>query len=180
MPMLDHPVHLFKTWNLTTFLAVWGAVLSSATTVWSVRKDLRDRAKIKVKASLRCIGRRDEDDAPYMANPGMNLRGMSDQLFVVVSVTNLGRRRMRWTGWGGKYKEPVNGRDGFIVSARFLPKALEEQEHLDEWTDLDRQFVDGNVKRLYIWDVAGKEWDVSEADMKKLAADIAKYADVPQ
>jgi hypothetical protein len=72
-----------------------------------------------------------------MADPGMNIAGMGDQLYVVVSVTNIGRRRMRWKGWGGKYRKPVNGKDGFVVSARFLPKMLEEQESLDEFTDLE-------------------------------------------
>jgi hypothetical protein len=87
---------------------------------------------------------------------------------------------MRWKGWGGKYRKPVNGKDGFVVSARFLPKILEEQESLDEWADLDNQFVDDNVKRLYIWDGAGYEWSASRKDMKVLAADIKKYADIPK
>jgi hypothetical protein len=43
---------------------------------------------------------------------------------------------------------------------------------LDEWEDLDKQFVNGNVKRLYIWDGAGHEWSASREDMKMLAADI--------
>lgn len=174
--MLEQGVHWFETWNLTTFLAVWGAVVSTGTAVWAVRKDLLDKSRIKVRARLRCIGLRDGDGAPYTASPGMNIEGMDDRLYVVISVTNVGRRRMRWTGWGGKYKEPVNGKDGFLVSARFLPHTLEEQEHLDEWTDLNQQFVNGNVKRLYIWDVAGKEWDVPQKDLEELAADIRKYA----
>jgi hypothetical protein len=179
MTVQEHLLQWFKTWNTTTVLAVWGAALSTATAVWSVRKDLHDKPKIKVKARLRCIGLREVDRAPYMASPALNIAGMDDRLYVVVSVTNVGRRRIRWQGWGGKYKEPVNGQRGFTVSARFLPRALEEQEHLDEWTDLDQQFVKGNVERLYIWDVARKEWDVPEKDMQELAADIKKYAEVP-
>jgi hypothetical protein len=53
-------------------------------------------------------------------------------LFIVVSVINIGRRRMRWKGLGGTYRTPVNGRKTFIVNARNLPKILEEQEALDE------------------------------------------------
>jgi hypothetical protein len=52
----------------------------------------------------------------------------------------------------------VNGKGGFVVSARFLPKMLEEQEAHDEFTNLDAQFINDNVKRLYIWDAAGGEW----------------------
>ena len=35
------------------------------------------------------------------------------------------------------------------LSARFLPKILEEQEGLDELFRLDERFVNDNVKRLY-------------------------------
>jgi hypothetical protein len=47
---------------------------------------------------------------------------------------------------------------------------LEEQEAHDEFTDLDVRFINDNVKRLYIWDVAGHEWSVSRTDMKQLVA----------
>ena len=49
--------------GLTQFLAVWGAILSSITFGWSLYRDLRDRAKIKVSAELRRIGQRDGDGA---------------------------------------------------------------------------------------------------------------------
>jgi hypothetical protein len=62
-----------------------------------------------------------------------------------------------------------------VISARFLPKMIEEQEAHDEFTELDAQFTNGNVKRLYIWDVAGHEWSVSRTDMKQLVADAQKY-----
>jgi hypothetical protein len=169
----------YKTWNLTTFFAVWGAVVSTGTALWALRKDLRDKPDIRVKASLRCIGFRDGDGAPYMANPSMNIQGLDDKLYVVISVTNVGRRKMRWTGWGGKYCSQVNGKEGFLVSPFHLPHTLDEQEHLDEWTLLDQQFVDGNVKRLYIWDVAGRNWYVSRRNMRALQADIKKFAEVP-
>lgn len=163
-----------KYFSLTSFLAVWGAILSSITFGWTMYRDVRDRAKIKLSAQLRRIGRRDGDGAYFSIEPGMNIAA-SEQLFVVISVVNVGRRPMRWKGVGGHYRRPVDGKNGFVVSARFLPKTLEEQEALDEFTELDAQFTSGNVKRLYIWDVAGREWRVSRRDMKKLVADAKKY-----
>src|ERR1700686_2333975 len=44
--------------ELTAFLAVWGAILSSITFGWTLYRDLRDRAKIKLTAEVRRIGRR--------------------------------------------------------------------------------------------------------------------------
>lgn len=109
----------------------------------------------------------------------MNIQGLDDKLYVVMSVTNVGRRKMRWTGWGGKYRSRVRGKEGFLVSPLHLPHTLDEQEYLDEWTLLDQQFVDGNVKRLYIWDVAGRNWYVSRRNMRALQVDIKKFAEVP-
>jgi hypothetical protein len=92
--LLHHFISWIKAWNLTTFLAVWGAVVASATAIWSFRKDLRDKPKIKITVSLRCLGLRDGDGAPYMANPSMNIEGMGNDLQVVVSFTNIGRRKI--------------------------------------------------------------------------------------
>jgi hypothetical protein len=125
------------------------------------------------------IGFRDGDGALYMANPSMNIQELDDKLYIVMSVTSVSRRKMRWTGWGGKYRNQVNGKNGFLVSPLHLAHTLDEQEHLDEWTLLDPQFVDENVKRLNIWDVAGRNWYVSRRNMRTLQADIKKFAEVP-
>jgi len=174
--MVGESANSIKGSGLTAFLAVWGAILSSITFGWTLYRDLRDRAKVKLTASVRRIGRREGDGAYFAIEPGQNIAGASEELFVVVSVVNVGRRPIRWKGLGGYYHKPVNGKGGFVVSARFLPKMLEEQEAHDEFTNLDAQFINDNVKRLYIWDAAGGEWSVSRKDMKKLLADANKYA----
>ena len=152
--------------------------MSSITFGWTLYRDLRDKAKVRVTARVRRIGQRDGDGVFFSIEPGLNVAGASEQLFVVVSVMNVGRRRMRWLGYGGRFRKPVNGKNGFTVSARFLPKILEEQEAFDEFTELDAQFTNGNVKKLYIWDGAGGEWHVSRKELKKLISDAKKYAQV--
>jgi hypothetical protein len=167
--------------GLIKFLAVWGAILSSITFGWSLYRDLRDRAKIKISAELRRIGRREGDGAFFTAAPDLPIHGASEKLFVVVSVVNVGRRTMRWKGLGGTYRHAVggSGRKGFLVSARYLPKTLQEQEQHDEFFDFeppfDQELANGQVKRLYIWDVAGREWSVPRRDLKKLVADAKKH-----
>lgn len=165
--------------GLTKFLAVWGAILSSITFGWSLYRDLRDRAKIKVSAELRRIGRREGDGAFFTADPDLPIHGVSEKLFVVVSVVNVGRRSMRWKGLGGTYRHAVSGSKGFLVSARYLPKTLQEQEQHDELFDFeppfDQELANGQLKRLYIWDVAGEEWSVPRRDLKKLVADAKKH-----
>ena len=97
----------------------------------------------------------------------------------MVSVVNVGRRPMRWKGLGGKYRRGgANGGKGLLVSARHLPHTLEEQEQHDEFFDFEEPFshelANGRVKRLFIWDVAGREWSVPRRDMKKLVAEAKK------
>ena len=165
--------------GFTAFLAVWGAILSSITFGWTLYRDLRDKAKIKVTAQIRRIGQREGDGQWYAAEPSMNIRGLGDELFVVATVTNVGRRRFNWKGWGGTYRTPVNGRATFLVSARDLPKMLEEQEQHAEFTGVDKQIGTGNLKGIQIWDGSGRKWQVSRKDMKKLHSDIQRYAQAP-
>jgi hypothetical protein len=162
--------------TLTAFLAVWGAILSSITFGWTLYRDLRDRAKIKLTAEVRRIGRRDADGKMFSIEPSQDIPGASDRLFVVVSVVNVGRRPMRWQGLGGHYKEPVGGKSAFVVNARFLPQTLEEQQGHDEFTELDEQFLKDNIRKLTVWDVAGRKWNVPRHDMKQLITDARKYS----
>jgi hypothetical protein len=177
--MLKHLLDWTKAVNMTAFLAVWGAILSSITFGWTLYKDLRDKAKIKLSARLRIMGKREGDGALFVADPSLNIQGAGDQLFIVVSVINIGRRRMRWKGLGGTYRTPVNGRKTFVVSARNLPKILEEQEALDEIAELNQDIVDGNLKGMHIWDGSGRIWRVSRKEIKQLKADIEKYVERP-
>lgn len=86
---------------------------------------------------------------------------------------------MRWKGLGGNYRNAKSGRTGFLISARHLARTLEEQEQHDEFFDFeppfDQELANGQVKRLYIWDVALREWSVPRRDLKKLVADAKKH-----
>ncbi len=96
-------------------------------------------------------------------------------LYVVVAAVNVGRRPMRWEGLGGYSLRPVNGKKGFSIPTDGLPKLLGEMEAHTEFTELNEQFADGNVKNLQIWDGAGGEWSVPRRDIKKIVADARKF-----
>jgi hypothetical protein len=161
--------------NITSVLAVYGSLLASFTFGWTLYRDLRDRARIKLSAQVRRIGMR-EDGSFFMMEPSQEIAGVPKQLFLVISVVNVGRRPLRWSGVGGNYKTPVNGKGGFVLSPRYLPKMLEEQEAHDEYTELTSPFIEENIKRMYIWDAAGRKWNVSRRDIKQIAKDGKKTA----
>ncbi len=174
--MPQYPAHWFGDPNLTSFLAVWGAIVSSVTAGWTLYRDLRDRAQVKLSADLRRIAPGGEGKL-LSIRPDLNIEGASQDLYVVVTAVNVGRRPMRWEGLGGYYYRPVNGKKGFRIITRELPKLLGEMEAHTELADFDftDQFAAGNVRKLQIWDGAGGEWSVPRREIKEIADDAQKY-----
>lgn len=166
------PVLIIPYW-LTPLLAIWGAFLSSIALGWNLYRDLSDRPKVKVEAKVRRIV-----VAPggqwYASAPNLDLPGASQQLFIVMSVVNVRRRPVRWQGWGGVYRKPVNGKTSFIVIPRGLPKTLNEGDTFGEYTDLQASGypADDTVKRLQAWDSTGRVWKISWLQMKKLRKEV--------
>ncbi len=151
------------------FLAVYGALLSSVTFGWNLLRDQRDRAKLKLTANVRkfVIG---TDGKWFAVSPDFEAQAVDEHLYVVLSVVNVGRRPIQWQGWGGKYYEPVNGKKGFNIIGRDLPRMLNEYESHQEFTPLmnDLRPVNENVRKLYMWDASGKEWTLSRRQLKRL------------
>lgn len=155
-----------KATDLTIVLAVYGALLSSITFGWNLLRDLSDRGKLKLELSIRKM------TAPtggriYATLPSMTVEPVTEQLYLVLSVVNVGRRPMLWEGWGGKYFEPVNGDTGFTIIGPNLPKMLNERESHREFTELEPGLMP-NLKRLFMWDTSGKKWDVSYWQLRRL------------
>ena len=102
------------------------------------------------------------------------MQGASNQLFVVVDVANAGRRPVTWVGWGGKYHKPVNGKSGFTIIPGNLPKRLGEGDSHSEYTDSLNPAAE-NVRKVFIWDAAGRNWPVSRRSLKKLKEESRKF-----
>jgi hypothetical protein len=158
--------------GITGFLAVYGAILSSIGFGWNLYRDLLDRPKLKISANVRRLAR-GVDGKGFAVKPDLQVQGASVDLFVVMSVVNVGRRPVQWEGWGGKYFKPVHDRDGFVVIGRDLPKMLKEGETHAEFSLLedDLRPANDNVKSLMVWDSYGKNWKLSKRELKKLRAE---------
>src|SRR5438445_5131922 len=87
-----------RTDHLTQFLAAWGATLSTLGFGWTLRRDLRDRAYFKVTARIRRFAQGVGGNW-YSVAPDLEVDGASEELFVVVTVVNIGRRPLKWEGW---------------------------------------------------------------------------------
>ncbi|MGH9727278.1 MAG: hypothetical protein ACRD4V_01645 [Candidatus Acidiferrales bacterium] len=157
--------------NLTRFLAAWGAVLATFGLGWTLYRDLLDRAKLQISAKVRRIAL--GPDGKYFAvAPNLPVRA-TEKLFVVMTVVNVGRRPVMWQGWGGKYHKREPEGSAFFIVGQNLPKMLQEGESHAEMTELEDNLkpASDNVKKLYVWDPAGKEWALSRKELKKLRKD---------
>ena len=153
---------------LTKFLAAWGALLATFGLGWTLYRDLLDRGRLQISARVRRIGM-STDGKYYAVSPSVNVQA-SEKLFVVMSVVNVGRRPVRWQGWGGKYHKRQPDGTGFYIVGQSLPKMLQEGESHSELTMLEANLMPAseNVKRLFVWDAAGKEWSLSRKQLKQL------------
>jgi hypothetical protein len=161
--------------TLTGLLALYGAVLSSIGLGWNLYRDLHDRARLKLTAQLRRIVPSALGGGQiYSVSPDLPIEGRSDILYVFMTVTNVGRRPVRWNGWGGEYSKPVNGGKSFVVVPVGLPKMLNEGESHSEFTDEVHGKID-NIRRLKVWDASGKSWYVPWRMFRKLKKEIEKH-----
>ena len=155
--------------SMTSLLAAYGAILSSIGLGWNLYRDLHDRARLKVVARIRRIAQNQLGQL-FAVAPNLPVAGVGPQLFVSVDVTNVGRRPVRWDGWGGTYSKPVNGKESFVILPMQLPKMLHEGESHTEFTrDMHQNIKD--VKRIFIWDAAGKKWHLPRRALKELKKD---------
>jgi hypothetical protein len=143
----------------TEILAIWGAIVATTALVWNIIRGFQDRKKIKVETQLGYI------------KPGDPER----TLFYAI-VTNIGRRPVFITGWGGvrEDKEKPNIRVfGTMIPSQQLPKMLQEGDYVILGTD-DLSFFDKKVKRVHAWDSTGKYWKNSKKNMRQLLRQVKK------
>lgn len=153
------PTHI----SVTDVLAVYGAALASIGFGWNLYRDLLDKPRLRLSANIMRLVQT-PDGRNYFFRPNLPVEGASEQLFLVMEVTNIGRRPLRWVGWGGKYSVPARGKD-FAVIPVGLPKMLNEGESHTEFThDANPE----NIKRLFIWDGTDKRRYVSRLALRKL------------
>jgi hypothetical protein len=153
---------------LTKFLATWGALVATGGLGWTIYRDFADRGKLKVQARIMRIGV-STTGQQFLVSPTANVQA-APELYFAVTVVNVGRRPVKWVGWGGKYLKPPNNRHSFVGVSRYLPKMLEEGQDHDEVEPLTQETVETieNARKLFVWDSSGKKWVLSRKQLKEL------------
>lgn len=164
--------------TITDVLAGYGAALASIGFGWNLYRDLLDRARLQLSAHVRRVVQ-SADGKWYAVKPDLEVAGASAKLFVVLDVANIGRRPVQWIGWGGKYHKSVNGKGSFAIIPVALPKMLNEGETHSEYTDALNPAGE-NVKRIFIWDGAGKHWSLPRRALRELKEESRKFQGPPR
>lgn len=159
--------------TLTSALAFYGAALSSIGFGWNLHKDLLDRPRLKISMGIRRMVK-SPDGKVYQVVPDLLVEGASERLFLVVNVTNLGRRPVKWIGWGGRWIKPEVAGKAFIIQPIALPMMLKEGESCSEYTD-ELKAAGPNVAQLFVCDSTGKNWYLSRRALKKLKEECQKF-----
>ncbi len=161
--------------NLTATLAVWGAFLSSVTFGWNMLRDLRDRPAVKLSAQL---GRPVQDAVGHTYFLRAREIEVPGKIQLLLTITNIGRRRVHVLGWGGKYKRPLkpSEKPSFVVIPHSLPQMLEEGQFASEFSDEPLVILDERVKSISVWDSTGKDWDLPKRELRRLRSEARELA----
>ncbi len=154
----------------TTATAIYAAVLSTAVAVWNVIRDRRDRPNLKLQAHIQ---RRAQDSLghPHAIDLHPVPRNVKSTICIVLTVTNVGRRRVTVTSWGAECSSEAGEEQ--IVIGRGIASVLHEQEQAHEYCH-DLQIAGASVRSIYVTDASGKRWPMARSEVRRLKAQRRK------
>jgi len=138
--------------TLTTFLATWGALLSTFVGAWTLYRDWNDRGKLKIKCYFGTILTEGLPD---------NLQDKTKYLFY--RVTNVGRRTIMVETVGGKEKI----KDMNFLIKEHKPTMLKPGEYLHAkltYSSIPKGIE--NIEYLFVIDSTGKTWKAKKPVLK--------------
>ena len=137
----------------TTYLAIWGAVVSTIAILWNIRRDLGDRGKLQVICYIgKIVG-----DGP--GDSGSKL---------VYNVTNIGRRPVVVTTIGGAFSNERH----FLVPTALMPRTLQPGDYFLVYS-MDLSILQDKPQALWEIDSAGKYWKISKKQLRHVLDQVA-------
>lgn len=152
-------------------------MLSSVGLGWNLYRALQNKARLKIDMHIRRIVW-SPDGRWYQVLPDLPVVGASKTFFLVVNVTNVGRRPVKWIGWGGEYHKRHKDKTNFVIQPTQIPIMLPQGDTFSEMTS-DLTAISDDVKGMFIWDATGKYWYLSRRALRKLKEERRKFAVQP-
>lgn len=154
--------------DITFWIAIWGAILGTASFGWNIFRHVTDRGRLRVRCSI-----------DFIVMPGAFPLGAirPRELKLTYHVTNVGRRPIFLTQIGGGY-----AKKHFMILQRETPwpRELKPGDAYLGWGDqnpMDILLGNGEVKFLGAWDSMGKLYKTPRRDLQRLIAEAKRLRD---
>lgn len=160
--------------NITTILAIWGAVLSTATVLWNIFRDLSRRDKLVVSASIMWLYPGQEDIFNW------SFRNTGDRELTVTHLAAMPHRRW-WPHWLFRGINRRRNSQQWMFPFDFinghLPLSIGPLKNSAAAYRLNPLGVSG-IGELYATTADGRMWFVKRGDIKSILANKAFKAAV--
>lgn len=133
--------------DITTFLAIWGAIVSTFVLGWTIYRDLSEKGKIKVTCFI-------GNEIGGLANSEIDI--------LVYTITNIGKKPIYIKLIGGAFTKKH-----FLITSHQIPKMLQPGEYIIESTQ-DICMFEKDLKNLWVIDSLDNYWKISKKNMKLL------------
>lgn len=137
--------------DMTTALAIWGAVVSTIALTWNILRDYKDRPKIRVTAAF-----------------GFTVGGLGPSIdLLTVEAVNIGRRPVELVEVACVTDEMPKGDRAIFLTLRKLPCVVNEGQHVKEF--IERSMMPrGRLLSIYMKDATGRKWRASRRNMRNM------------
>ncbi|HKX31489.1 MAG TPA: hypothetical protein VJ302_27630 [Blastocatellia bacterium] len=135
---------------ISIVIAVLSLTVSVANVIWNIRKDRRDKGQFRLTGML---GKIHPDP--------------TDNYYLVIGVTNIGRRPTLLKGWALSGKTSSGEKKDYLGPIAGLPKMLQEQENHALQVG-GPEALSLEYTRIYVFDAAGNEWDLDKKAIQEI------------
>jgi hypothetical protein len=148
---------------VTLVIAIWGAVLGTASFAWNIYRATSDRGRLQVSCRI----------ARFQIVPATFLTGggRPTEPQIAYTITNVGRRPIFVSHFGGAYRDGK----GFEVVPRTSPwpKELKPGESISERAEEPVKVLLNNGGAVFLgaWDTTGKVYKIRRRDLRRLKAE---------
>jgi hypothetical protein len=137
--------------SVTLPLAIWGAVVSTATVLWNIMRDVSNKPKVTLWATIA----RDKGTMGLLSRP----------VFLTVEIANAGKQAVAIKEIASVRKKGATGR--IWNNPMTLPRRLEPTDSIvEEITDFT--FITPETTHLHATDSTGKHWFLPKKRLREL------------
>ena len=157
--------------DVTTWLAICGTITGAIALGWNIGRDLRDCAKLTLSAY---IGKR-----VRIGTGELQAEDLQDRF--ILTMTNVGRRPIWLTSWGGMRSKSAGKYRGFLMPCRvlpILPRVLGEGDYcFDDTTDFS--VLSRDVQEIHVTDSTYRKWRLKKKTLRRLQARAKEMGLIP-